>query len=140
MQIAINLLNNLFFQQDHRGEQISFAYLDSANSSAKPRVSLIYHLPLSSIIGSFHSKIKSITSGFASFDYEEAGWTPSNMARMDILINGKSVDALSSVVHRSELEREGRLWTARLKEVVPRQQYEVVIQAAVGSKIIARER
>lgn len=62
------------------------------------------------------------------------------MVRMDILINGKSVDALSSVVHRSELEKEGRPWTARLKEVVPRQQYEVIIQAAVGSKIVSRDR
>lgn len=114
--------------------------MDGANGSAKPRVSLIYQLPLSSIIGSFHSKIKSITSGFASFDYEEAGWAPSSMVRMDILVNGKSVDALSSVVHRSELVKEGKLWTARLKEVIPRQQYEIIIQAAAGSKIVSRDR
>lgn len=135
--VSVKLRNSM---QEHRGEQVSLSYLEGSDGTATQRVSLVYKLPLSSIIGSFHSRLKSITSGFASFDYDEAGWAPSNMVRMDILINGRSVDALSSVVHRSELEKEGRIWTARLKDVVPRQQYEVVIQAAVGAKIIARER
>lgn len=125
---------------DNRGGQMSFNYLDESSTASRPRVSLVYTLPLSSIVGVFHSQLKSITSGYASFDYEEGGWQSSNMVRMNILVNGRPVDALASVLHRSELTREARSWTERLKEVIPRQQYEVIIQAAVGSKIIARER
>lgn len=121
--------------------QVAFTYLDESSSSPTGnRVNLVYQLPLSSIVGSFHSALKSLTSGYASFDYEESSWEASDMVKMDILINGKPVDALASVLHRSEVDREARLWTARLKEVVPRQQYEVIIQAALGSKVIARER
>ncbi|CAD6583124.1 MAG: Translation factor guf1 mitochondrial [Cyphobasidiales sp. Tagirdzhanova-0007] len=123
-----------------RGTQDSFQYLDSSITSSRQRVSLVYQLPLSSIISSFHSDLKSLTSGYASFDYEESSWAPSEMVRMNILVNGKSVDALVSVLHRSEVEKEGRVWTKRLKDVVPRQQFEIIIQATVGAKVIARER
>jgi translation elongation factor EF-4 len=128
--------------QANRGQQLSFSYLDESAASAGGlnRVNLVYQLPLSSIVGSFHSELKSLTSGYASFDYEESSWEKSDMVKMDILINGKPVDALASVLHRSEVEKEAKSWTARLKEVMPRQQFEVIIQAAVGSKIIARER
>lgn len=136
----------------HRGIQLSHAYLSSpgaakqtsstatAGPGTKSRISLVYSLPLSSIITNFHSTLKSITSGFASFDYEEAPYVTSDLVRMNILVNSVKVDALCSVVHRSAVEKEGRDWVKRLKEVVPRQQYEVIIQAAVGNDIIARER
>jgi translation elongation factor EF-4 len=147
----------------HRGIQLSHAYLSSPGASnpttvststtttttstssssgpgTKSRISLVYSLPLSSIITNFHSTLKSITSGFASFDYEEAPYVTSDLVRMNILVNSVKVDALCSVVHRSAVDKEGRDWVKRLKEVVPRQQYEVIIQAAVGNNIIARER
>ncbi|GAA5969758.1 hypothetical protein JCM11641_008033 [Rhodosporidiobolus odoratus] len=130
----------------HRGVPISTTYLSSTSSSSssstalKPRVTMTYSLPLSSIITSFHSSLKSISSGFASFDYEEAPYEESDLCRMNILVNGQKIDALCTVVHRSGVEKEGREWARRLREVIPRQQHEVVIQAAVGSTILARER
>ncbi|KAM0746804.1 GTP-binding protein lepa [Meredithblackwellia eburnea MCA 4105] len=126
----------------HRGVPISHTYLASSKtlSTSHSRITLIYLLPLSSIVTNFHSTLKSLTSGFASFDYEEAPYEESDLVRMNILVNGVKVDALCSVMHRSQVEKEGREWARRLREVVPRQQYEVVIQAAVGSTIVARER
>ncbi|GAA5940776.1 hypothetical protein JCM10213_004310 [Rhodosporidiobolus nylandii] len=129
----------------HRGVPLSTTYLSSGASSSdstalKPRVTMTYALPLSSIITSFHSSLKSISSGFASFDYEEAPYEESDLVRMNILVNGEKIDALCTVVHRSVVQKEGREWARRLREVIPRQQHEVVIQAAVGSSILARER
>ncbi|GAA5861347.1 hypothetical protein JCM8547_006100 [Rhodosporidiobolus lusitaniae] len=128
----------------HRGVPISQTYLSSSSTSSsvalKPRVTMTYSLPLSSIITSFHSSLKSISSGFASFDYEEAPYEESDLVRMNILVNGQKIDALCTVVHRSVVQTEGREWARRLREVIPRQQHEVVIQAAVGSTILARER
>ncbi|GAA5858517.1 hypothetical protein JCM1840_001239 [Sporobolomyces johnsonii] len=134
----------------HRGVPLSHSYLSSgtaasspdasASTALKPRITLLYSLPLSSIITSFHSTLKSLSSGFASFDYEEAPYEPSDLCRMNILVNGQKVDALCTVVHRSQVEKEGRDWAKRLRDVVPRQQYEVIIQAAVGNNIISRER
>lgn len=88
-------------------------------------MSLIFSLPLSSIITTFHSSLKSITSGFASFDYEEAPYEVSDLVRMNILVSGQKIDALCTVVHRSQVEKEGREWAKRLREVIPRQQHEV---------------
>ncbi|GAA5978831.1 hypothetical protein JCM5350_004836 [Sporobolomyces pararoseus] len=132
----------------HRGIPLSHTYLSSGTATSspetstalKPRITLLYSLPLSSIITTFHSTLKSITSGFASFDYEEAPYEPSDLCRMNILVNGQKVDALCTVVHRSQVQQEGRDWAKRLRDVIPRQQYEVIIQAAVGSSIICRER
>ncbi|POY76811.1 hypothetical protein BMF94_0063 [Rhodotorula taiwanensis] len=129
----------------HRGIPISQTYLStgstsSASTALKPRVSLIFSLPLSSIITTFHSNLKSISSGFASFDYEEAPYEVSDLVRMNILVSGQKIDALCTVVHRSQVQKEGRDWAARLREAIPRQQHEVVIQAAVGTNILARER
>ncbi|GAA5910361.1 hypothetical protein JCM8208_006021 [Rhodotorula glutinis] len=133
----------------HRGVPLSHTYLSgsaatstatSTSTALKPRVTMLYSLPLSSIITSFHSSLKSISSGFASFDYEEAPYEDSDLCRMNILVNGQKVDALCTVAHRSEVQKEGREWAKRLREVIPRQQHEVVIQAAVGSTILARER
>lgn len=84
-----------------------------------------YLLPLSSIITSFHSTLKSISSGFASFDYEEAPYESSDLVRMNILVNGTKIDALCTVLHRDELVTEARAWTKRLKEAIPRQNHEV---------------
>lgn len=131
--------------QAHRGIPISQTYLStgstsSASTALKPRVSLIFSLPLSSIITTFHSNLKSISSGFASFDYEEAPYEVSDLVRMNILVSGQKIDALCTVVHRSQVQKEGRDWAARLREAIPRQQHEVVIQAAVGTNILARER
>lgn len=97
-------------------------------------------MPLSSIVTTFHSNLKSLTSGYASFDYEESDWESSDLVKMNVLLNGKGVDALASVVHKSKVEKEARGWVGRLKDVIPRQQFEIIIQAAVGSKIFARER
>ncbi|GJN87534.1 hypothetical protein Rhopal_000488-T1 [Rhodotorula paludigena] len=131
----------------HRGIPLSHSYLStgtthdtSTTTALKPRVSMVYSLPLSSIITSFHSSLKSISSGFASFDYEEAPYEESDLVRMNILVNGQKVDALCTVVHRSVVQKEGREWAKRLRDVIPRQQHEVVIQAAVGATIMARER
>lgn len=113
----------------HRGTNVEFSYLDTdiARPSHGPsqRVKLVYSMPLSSIITGFYSTLKSITSGFASLDYENAGYQPSDLVKLLILINGKPVDALNSIVHRSEAEKEGRATLTRLKELVARQQFEV---------------
>lgn len=127
--------------QSHRGIPVSHTYLSTPGvGSSQGRISLLYNLPLSSIITNFHSTLKSISSGFASFDYDEGPYESSDLCRMNILVNGAKVDALCTVLHRSQTEREGRDWARRLRDVVPRQQYEVVIQAAVGNTILARER
>jgi GTP-binding protein LepA len=101
-----------------------------------------YLLPLSSIITSFHSMLKSISSGFASFDYEEAPYEPSDLVRMNVLVNGTKIDALCTVLHRSELEKEARAWVKRLKEAIPRQNYEVccgswVLQHSTDTKTLS---
>jgi len=120
--------------QSHRGVPLSHTYLSgsaatstatSTSTALKPRVTMLYSLPLSSIITSFHSSLKSISSGFASFDYEEAPYEDSDLCRMNILVNGQKVDALCTVAHRSEVQKEGREWAKRLREVIPRQQHEV---------------
>ncbi|KAL8277389.1 hypothetical protein RQP46_010229 [Phenoliferia psychrophenolica] len=126
----------------HRGVPLSHTYLSTAKatSASKARITLLYSLPLSSIVTNFHSTLKSITSGYASFDYEEAPYEVSDLVKMSILVNTVKVDALCSVIHRSVVEKEGRDWAKRLRSVIEKQQYEVVIQAAVGNTIIARER
>ena len=103
------------------------------------RVMLTYEFPLSEIIFEFYDKLKSVTRGYASFDYEIIGFRPVNMVKLDILINGDPVDALSTLVRKEESQTRGRDLCIKLQKIVPRQQYEVAIQAAIGGKIIARE-
>lgn len=112
--------------QAHRGVPLSHTYLSTpASTHTAARITLVYSLPLSSIITNFHSTLKSLTSGFASFDYEEGPYERGDLCRMNILVNSVKVDALCSVLHRSAVQKEGRDWAKRLREVVPRQQYEV---------------
>ncbi|MBL9140134.1 MAG: elongation factor 4 [Verrucomicrobiales bacterium] len=103
------------------------------------RVMLTSRIPLNEILIDFHDRIKSITRGYGSMDYETCGYEVSDMVKLDMLVNGDAVDAFSCIVHRSKAETRGRALAAKLKEVIPRQQYQVAIQGAIGGKIVARE-
>ncbi|KAG1891393.1 P-loop containing nucleoside triphosphate hydrolase protein [Suillus subluteus] len=124
----------------HRAENLDHRYLDSGSASeASARAILTCTLPLSEIVTDFFDQLKSRSSGYASFDYEDGGYKASDLAKMVFLLNGKPVDALALVVHRSAQHEVGRKWVKKLHKVIPRQLFEVPIQAAVGKKIIARE-
>jgi elongation factor 4 len=128
-----HLGNILNLCQERRGEQIDLTYLD------EERLVLKYRLPLNEIVTDFYDKLKSLSAGYASFDYEEAGYIASEMIKMNILLNGKAVDALSVIVHKDKAYALGRQLTQKLKEVIHRQMFEIAIQAAIGAKVIARE-
>ncbi|GEL39329.1 translation elongation factor 4 [Lacticaseibacillus paracasei] len=118
--------------QRKRGEFVTMDYLD------KYRVNVIYNLPLSEIIYDFFDDLKSSTKGYASLDYEITGYRQSDLVKMDILLNGDPVDALSTIVHKDFAYERGKAIVARLKTTIPRQQFEIPIQAAIGNKVIAR--
>ncbi|HOH99452.1 MAG TPA: translation elongation factor 4 [Bacteroidales bacterium] len=118
---------------DKRGILKNQVYLSS------DRVEVTFEMPLAEIVFDFYDKLKSISRGYASFDYHIEGYKPANLVRLDILINGEMVDALSTLIHRDNAYDFGRKMCEKLKELIPRQQYEVAIQAAIGAKIIARE-
>ena len=119
--------------EERRGVQKSLEYLSSN------RVVLRYEFPLNEVVLDFYDKLKSISKGYASFDYEFDGYREGDLVKLDILVNGEPVDALSLIVHREESAPKGRLLAAKMKEIIPRQMFEVAIQAAIGSKIVARE-
>ena len=119
--------------QEKRGNFINMEYI-TVN-----RVMLIYDLPLSEIIFDFFDKLKSATKGYASLDYELSGYQPSNLVKLDILVNGDIVDALSCIVHKDKAYYRGRALTEKLRKLIPRQLFEIPVQASVGSKVIARE-
>ena len=118
--------------QRKRGEFVTMDYLD-AN-----RVNVIYHIPLSEIVFDFFDKLKSSTRGYASFDYEISDYRPSRLVKMDILLNSEKVDALSFIVHKDFAYERGKVIVEKLKKLIPRQQFEVPIQATIGQKIVAR--
>jgi GTP-binding protein LepA len=119
--------------QEKRGTQKSFGYI------GKDRIRVEYELPLNEILWDFYDKLKSFSKGYASMDYEFIGYRESDLIKLNILLNGEVVDALSLIVHKDKAYYKGRQLTEKLREIIPRQMYEVVIQAAIGNKIIARE-
>ncbi|KAG5654114.1 Translation factor guf1 mitochondrial [Sphagnurus paluster] len=122
----------------HRAEDLEHRYLDSGTASSS-RIILTCTIPLSEIVTNFFDQLKSRSSGFASFDYEDAGYKQSDLAKMSFLLNSKPVDALAIIVHRSAQDKIAREWVKKLHKVIPRQLFEVPIQAAIGRKVLARE-
>ena len=118
--------------QNKRGNYVSMEYLD------KTRVNIHYEIPLSEIVYDFFDKLKSYTKGYASFDYDLIGYKSSNLVKMDILLNGEVVDALSTIVHKDFAYNRGKVIVENLRKLIPRQQFEVPIQACIGNKAIAR--
>jgi GTP-binding protein LepA len=119
--------------QDKRGIQKELKYVTTT------RVLITYELPFNEVVMDFYDKLKTLSRGYASLDYHHSGWWESNLVRLDILVNGDPIDALSIIVHRDRAAQKGRSLAQKLREVIPRQLFEVAIQAAIGGKIVARE-
>ncbi len=119
--------------QSRRGEMLRMEYL------SPERVELVYKIPLAEVVMDFFDALKSRTKGYASLDYEPAGFAPGDLVKIDILLNGLPVDAFSAIIHRSDVMEYGRRMTEKLRELIPRQLFDVPIQAAVGGKVVARE-
>jgi GTP-binding protein LepA len=119
--------------EERRGTQVGIQY------ASQDRVIVTYELPLGEVLFDFYDKLKSSTKGYASMDYEMIGYRRNPLVKLDMLVNGEPIDALSAIVHREKAQHVGRSLASKLREIVPRQQYEVAIQAAIGGKIVARE-
>jgi len=119
--------------QTRRGEMVKMEYL------SPERVELVYRVPLAEVVTDFFDQLKSRTQGYASLDYEPAGYLPSNLVKVDVLLNGEPVDAFSTIMHRDKAQDYGRKMTEKLRSLIPRQMFDVPIQAAIGGRIIARE-
>ena len=120
--------------QEKRGVQKTLEYL------ATNRVLITYELPFNEVVLDFYDRLKTISRGYASLDYHVTGYWESPLVKLDILVNGEAVDALSFIIHKEYAQARGRVLAERMRELIPRQLFEVVIQAAIGSKVIARER
>jgi GTP-binding protein LepA len=120
--------------EEYRGEQKNIEY------PTPDRALITYEMPLAELMSDFYDRLKSVSRGYASMDYEWVGYRPSDLVRLDILINGQPVEALSMIVHRSQAYARGRAVVERLREVIPRHLFEVVLQASIGKRVIARER
>ena len=120
--------------QSSRGTLIELSHLSNT------RLSLRYKLPLAEVVHDFYDRVKSLTSGYASFDYEEEEGEMGDLVKLDVKLNGESVDALSMIVVKGEAETMGRRMVLKLKEAIDKQQFEVIIQACIGSKVVCRER
>ncbi|CAN6172459.1 unnamed protein product [Urochloa humidicola] len=118
---------------ERRGEQLEYTFIDAQRALLK------YRLPLKEIIVDFYNELKGITSGYATFDYEDSEYQQSDLVKMDILLNGQPVDAMATIVHNQKAQRVGRELVEKLKKFIERQMFEITIQAAIGSKVIARE-
>jgi GTP-binding protein LepA len=118
---------------DKRGILINQSYL------TEDRVELHFEMPLAEIVFDFYDRLKSISRGYASFDYHPIGYRPGDLVKLDILLNAEQVDAFSAMIHRTKAEDFGRRMCEKLKEIIPRQMFMIPIQAAIGSKVIARE-
>ncbi|MGM0559932.1 MAG: translation elongation factor 4 [Pseudomonadota bacterium] len=118
--------------EERRGEQIDLTYVGN-------RAMVVYRLPLNEVVFDFYDRLKSVTRGYASFDYQLEGYREGDLVKLTIMVNGEPVDALALVVHRSQAEVRGRALCARLKDLIPRQLFKVAVQAAIGGKVIARE-
>ena len=119
--------------QDRRGQQRELSYVGT-------RAMVVYDLPLNEVVFDFYDRLKSISKGYASFDYQIEEYRPGDLVKMSILVNAEPVDALSFIIHKEYAQARGRVLAERMRTLIPRQLFEVVIQAAIGSKVIARER
>ncbi len=118
---------------EKRGKQLKFEYI------TENRVMLVYELPLNEIVLDFYDRLKSVSKGYASLDYHFSDYKESDLVKLDVLVSGEPVDALSLILHRATADKKGRAVTSKMKELIPRQMFEVAIQAAIGNKVIARE-
>ena len=118
--------------QDRRGVQLDLTY-------AGNRAMVVYDLPLNEVVFDFYDRLKSVTKGYASFDYQMTGYQQDYLVKMQILVNDEPVDALSTMVHRDRAEQRGRMMCEKLKDLIPRHMFKIPIQAAIGGRIIARE-
>ena len=118
--------------EERRGEQVELTYAGS-------RAMVVYRLPLNEVVFDFYDRLKSVSRGYASFDYQLEEYREGDLVKLSILVNQEPVDALSLIVHRSQSESRGRALCTKLKELIPRQLFKVAIQAAIGGKVIARE-
>jgi len=125
--------NVMKISNERRGILKNTSYIDPS------RADIVYEFPLSEVIFDFFDKLKSVSRGYASLDYEFAGYRESNLVKLDILINGEPLDALSTIVHKERAYDQGKNLCGKLRRLIPRQMFEVIIQASIGNKVIARE-